>query len=99
MELVWSEETPTEPGWYWFRLVLHVGGGARLINTGGSQVVKLYRHERGGELYFRAPWQANTIIKVAGYHVRNGAEYAGPIPEPVDRGTRVAVGVTNVLGG
>ena len=67
--LRWTSETPTEPGWYWYRRT----------DGGGRSVVMLYNAYLDGRMcVYRYPEKP-----VPAKNFCNGdVEWAGPIPEP-----------------
>ena len=70
---VWSEQPPTEPGWYWRRPPAGVGGQPHVTEV-------RYGHpgtENANHLGFWTPFGAGRVTDLP-------AEWAGPIPMPVE---------------
>ena len=65
--LVWTEDPPIEPGWYWYQVI-----GAPETH----QILYVYPHSRG---YLARQAFPTDEASVTSLHCR----WAGPIPEPI----------------
>lgn len=77
MELYWSREAPTEQGWYWMKRLVHSKAAGLM-----TAPCLVYLDEN-----LRLPGFGTgdlTVNKLSGSF--NGVWWAGPIPEPSEKG-------------